>query len=81
MLDFIFKKITVPKDNETREQEAVQLWYVRWTARYGKYAHDTKEVMEAFTTPEEAQEFKESLENAFQLLQHTSGTRIKIEKN
>lgn len=29
-----FKKIRVPKDNDTKEVDAVQLWEVRWTSRY-----------------------------------------------
>ena len=75
------KKIEVPESNEVKEIEAVQLWYVRWWARHGEFAHNLKQVTEAFTSEEEAEEFAKSLRNAFKLLRHTSGDRVIVEKN
>lgn len=74
------KKLTVPFTNATRETDAVQLWEVRWTSRYGEYHYCTKPEMEAFTSPEAADEFAESLRNAFKLIRHTDGTKVTVRK-
>ena len=77
----MWKWLTVPKQNTTKEVQTVQLWVVEWTSRHGKYSWDTKQEFEAFTSKEEAEAFKLSLENAYRLVKHSSGIAVKISKN
>lgn len=74
------KKLTVPQSNEVKTVDAVQLWSVRWMSRYGEFSGCTNKEMEAFTSEQEAQDFKLALENAFKLLRHTSGTTVILTK-
>lgn len=76
-----FKSIFAPKSNELKPVESVQLWYVRWTRRYGMFHNETEEVMEAFASSETANEFADSLRAAFTLIRHTSGTKVTVSKN
>lgn len=77
---FTRKLLTVPQTNETTQIEVVQLWTVRWVSRNGPYSGDLRQEVEAFTSEADATAFKQSLENAFQLLRHTSGTTVIIIK-
>lgn len=77
---FWFKTLTVPASNETKEIEAVQLWAVRWSRRYGSFHSDTEDVLEAFTSKDEAETFRNSLVAAFKLIRHTGGCRVTLEK-
>ncbi len=80
-MNWFKKKIIVPETNETREEETVQLWSVRWMGRNGSYHADTFPTMEAFTSEEKAKEFATSLENAFRLVRNSSSeTRVKVSK-
>lgn len=79
-MKYWIKKLPVPVTNEQREADAVQMWAVRWHSRHGAYSPDTRPEMEAFTSKREALEFKRSLEQAFCLIKHTSGTDVSIEK-
>lgn len=79
-MNFIKKWLSSPS-GETVKLEAVELWYVRWTRRYGQYSGDTEEVMEAFTNYADAVHFKEQLQEAFKLIRHTSGKYVEIEKS
>lgn len=76
-----FKNLFTPKSDELKCVKVVELWYVRWYARVGKYGSDTRLVMEAFTSKEEAEDFAASLKAAFKLIKHTSGADVWIEKN
>ena len=76
----IFKFLTVPWTNKTQKVQAVQLWEVRWKSRHGEFSSDTRPEMESFSSEEEAQYFKASLENAFRILRYTSGARVTLEK-
>ncbi len=78
---FWFKKIRTPVSNETKETTVIQLWMVKWSKRYGEFSGSTIPVVEAFTSKEAAEEFKESLVAAYALLKHTSGTRVELYKN
>lgn len=77
---FTKKIIEIPVSNEVKEQEAVQLWYVSWTSRNGRYYSDTNKEIEAFTSEEAALNFRQSLKNAFKLIKHTSENEVYIEK-
>ena len=80
LLNLFTKKLVVPETNETKIIQAVQLWTVRWQSRCGVYSTDVHKEVEAFTSSQEAQEFKLALENAFKLLRHTSGTDVTFTK-
>ncbi len=78
--NLLFKNVTVPQANDTKEVQAVQLWSVRWLSRYGSYSGDVREEMEAFTSEQDAIDFKQALDNAFKLLRHTSKTTVVLTK-
>ena len=78
---FSFKKLFTPKSDELKSVEVVQLWYVRWASRHGRFAGDTEEVMEAFTSKEDAVAFANSLKAAFALIKNTSENSIYLSKN
>mgnify|MGYP001591082313 CR=1 FL=1 len=80
MFNFTFKKIIAPVSNETTKIDAIQLWYVRWTSRYDKFAGSTRYEIEAFVSEQLANHFADALRNAFQLLRHTSDTMVIVEK-
>lgn len=73
-----WKKIVVPKSNETREVNSVELWVVKWRSRQGELY--TSFEFEAFPSEYEANQFAESLRKAFELLRHTWGTNITVYK-
>lgn len=76
-----FKKKDLSTNKTVPAKTCVQLWCVRWTSRYGEFSGQIQDEIEAFTSEEEASSFKVSLENAFRLIKHTSGTRVTIEKS
>jgi hypothetical protein len=76
------KQVTVPlSDDKLKTVDAVQLWTVRWDSRHGRYSTDTRPEVETFTSEGEARKFAGDLRNAFNLIKHSSGTDISIEKN
>ena len=64
----------MPENNEMVEVDTVQLWFVEWMSRHGEYSTDLQVEIEAFTSLETANAFKNALDAAFKLLKHTSGT-------
>jgi len=77
---FGFKKISAPSSIK-EDITAYETWVVRWKSRYGSYSSDTKPEVEVFTSEEDACKFKQRLEEAFNLLRHTSGTKVTVTKN
>lgn len=73
-----WKKLIIPKSNETKEVDAVQLWIVEWVSRYGAYSGDLNREFEAFPSKEKADEFADALRKAFKLIRHTSNTGVKV---
>lgn len=74
-------KLIVPESNETKEIDVAQTWEVRWYGLqlswdFPRYTF-AKEVphMEVFTDETQAQEFAQSLRQAFQLVRvsHAGG--------
>ena len=53
----LWKWLTVPFTNETKQEKVIQLWEVRWQSRYGEFSEDTRPEIEAFTSEEEARAF------------------------
>lgn len=72
------KQTEVPASNEVKTIENVQLWYVGWISRDGDASWNTNKETEAFTSEQEANDFAQSLRNAFKLLRHTSNTRVVV---
>lgn len=73
-----FKKLSVPKTNEVKEIDAVQLWEVRWTSRYDKWHSSLQPEMECFTSEELANSFADSLRAAFKLVRNTSSVETNV---
>ncbi len=78
-MGLFFKTIPVPESNETKEVEAVQLWYVRWYSRYGEFHGSTRKEVECFTSKQAANEFAAALRKAFALVRHTSGDNVSVD--
>ena len=72
------KKLQVPENNENKEIESIQLWYVSWYSRFTEYSTGTEKCVEAFPSKQEADTFAESLRNAFKLIKHTSGNVVRV---
>jgi hypothetical protein len=67
MIKTLIKKLRIPASNTTKEIDAIQLWYVRWTSRDGPYSSSTREETECFPCEQDAKDFRDALENAFRL--------------
>lgn len=77
--EIIRKIIRIPARKE-QNLEAVELWAVRWYARYGEYYKDWKPVMEVFTNRADAEVFARELKAAQKLLRYTEYIGIKVTK-
>ena len=73
------KKLFFRSSAQTYVNE-VQTWAVNWTARDGEYSHNRKPAMKIFTSETDAEAFASALRDAFKLIQHTSDTKVTIEK-
>lgn len=73
-----FKWLKVPKTNETKDVQSIRMWEVRWFSRYDAYHNCIKEEVECFLSEELANDFAVSLNNAFNLLRHTSKTKVTV---
>ncbi len=81
MFKFFKKELDISTNQTVPAQTCVQLWKVEWTSRKGAFNSDREKEMEAFTSEEEAIQFKTSLDNAFKLLKHRGeGTQTYITK-
>jgi hypothetical protein len=77
-----FKWLKVPSTNETKEVRAVQLYTVRWSGRTNAYQSGLYPKVEGFEAKEQAEEFAESLRQAFKLLGMTGeGTSVVVSSN
>lgn len=52
--------------------EGVETWIVEWNSRTGSYSSDIRSVCQAFTNKADANEFAQSLRQAFKLVRNTS---------
>ncbi len=78
----IFKKlITLFGESKTKEIDAVELWFVKWYARYGEFSSNVTQVVEGFTTEEQAMEFKRTLETAQKVLKYSEDIGIRCYKD
>lgn len=80
MFSFLKKKVNIPTAEE-KTIEAAETWRVSWIGRYGRFAHDTRLESEFFFSEEDANDFANSLRNAFKLIRHSSEDTVSVEKN
>lgn len=66
------------KCNKEEQIPVANAWEVRWNRRYGEYSDQVEPAVVVCLTKEDADKFKKSLKEAFELLQHTSGTRVTV---
>lgn len=62
------------------DENDIDLWYVRWNARYGCYSGDFKPAVKAFPNEDDAKKFAEILKGAAKLLQYTESINIRVTK-
>ena len=62
------------------DKNDIDLWYVRWNARYGNYSGDFKPAVKAFPNEDDAKKFAEILKGAAKLLQYTEQINIRVTK-
>lgn len=67
------RTIQVPAYNDTKPVEVAQLWLVRWSSGNSTYVSHSLPQVEAFTSQQEAEDFKQSLLNALTLLRYRPG--------
>ena len=76
----LFKRTQVPVDDE-KEVDAVRVWFVEWTSRFGSCTFEEKKEAVAFLSPETAQEYKTALDNAFKLIRYTAKNEVTIRES
>lgn len=74
------KKENVIKDYQVETVDGAEVWMVSWDARFGEYRGDSKRVAKAFFNENDAEAFKQSLEEAQKLLQYTENIHISVDK-
>lgn len=74
------KQIQIPSGS-TQQIEAVRSWSVRWKSRYTEFSDGFKDETEVFVDEELANNFADSLRQAFKLLRYKNGTEVKVEEN
>ena len=65
----------------TKEVNAYDSWTVEWTSRHGEYHNDITQEFEVFTSLEDAKEYKQALEQAFEFLKFKSQSYVKLKAN
>ena len=68
------------RDEQETSVDVFQCWEVRWTSRHGQYHGDTRREVRVFPKKEDAGVFRDALQDAFELVKHTSGTRVSLTK-
>lgn len=74
------KKENVIKDYQVETVDGAEVWMVSWDARFGEFSQNKKRVAKAFLNENDAEAFKQSLEEAQKLLQYTEDIRIFVNK-
>jgi hypothetical protein len=75
-----FKRKNKVAQIEAKEVDGAEVWMVSWTSRQGDGYYDTHRCAKAFLTEDDAKDFKNSLEEAQQILQNTNNINITIIK-
>jgi len=68
------------RDEQVRSVDTLETYEVRWQSRHGEYSNDTKPEIKVFVTEQDAHAFKKALDDAFKLINHTSGTTVTVKK-
>lgn len=76
----LIKKIIHLPARKEQNLEAVELWSVRWDARYGSYHGDWEPVVEVFTNEADARVFARELREAQKILRYTENIDIRVTK-
>lgn len=63
---------------EASDQHPEKKYRVEWTARTGRSSADTTQVFRLFSDRDSAEHFQNLLKRAFDILQHTSDTEVKL---
>jgi len=74
------KKENVIRDYQVETVDGAEVWMVSWDARFGEFSQNKKRVAKAFLNENDAEAFKQSLEEAQKLLQYTEGIHISVDK-
>ena len=74
------KKENVIKDYQVETVDGAEVWMVSWDARYDEFSQNKKRVAKAFLNENDAEAFKQSLEEAQKLLQYTENIHISVDK-
>lgn len=69
-----------PSAADKVNEKDIDLWYVRWNARYGHYSAEFNPIVKAFPNEEDAKKFAEILKGAARLLQYTESIDIRVTK-
>lgn len=68
------------RNEEQQEVDAVETWEVRWESRFGEWSGNTQPEIRVFTNESDANSFAKALRDAFKLIRHTSGTKVRVSK-
>ncbi len=87
-MDFLWNRIVTffvslkQNSKPTRKSIGVltEAWSVRWFSRWGEFSTETRQECEIFTSESEANEFANQLREAFQLIRHTSNSKVTVEQ-
>lgn len=74
------KKENVIRDYQVETVDGAEVWMVSWDARFDEFSHNKKRVAKAFFNENDAEAFKQSLEEAQKLLQYTENIHISVDK-
>ena len=77
----LLKRIFLGPEETSLPVYAHTSWTVRWQSRHNEYSSGTRPEAEVFPIKQDAEDFKQALEQAFKLIRYTSGTRVTIEEN
>jgi hypothetical protein len=76
------KKLTVPTTNDVKEVDTVQTWQVRWLSRNDKWHSSLFPELEVFLSEKDANDFADSLRNAYKLVRNTHEIKfIEVKKS
>lgn len=73
------KKLLIPSGS--KEIDAAKTWSVRWRSYKHDLDFDGTEYVEVFVTKQEADEFADSIKNAFAIIKQRSNTEVSVVAN
>lgn len=76
----MFEKLKI-RNKELEELEVQESWTVQWTSRSGEYSTSISKEFKVFPLKSDAKLFKEALDYAYKILNHTSNIEVLMYKN